>query len=73
MKKFPKILLSAAAAGVIAISALPLSACSKSSKDIVLRVSNWEEYIDLGGWDDDELIDIANPYSNESGGVIGIN
>ena len=28
------------------------------SEEIVLRVSNWEEYIDLGDWDEEELIDL---------------
>ncbi len=33
--------------------------CGEKEEDvIVLRVSNWEEYIDLGGWDEDEIIDI---------------
>lgn len=27
---------------------------------VVLRVSNWEEYIDEGDWDDDELIDLED-------------
>ena len=26
---------------------------------VVLRVCNWEEYIDEGGWEDDEVIDLA--------------
>ncbi len=67
MKKLPKILFTAAAAGAIAFAALPLSACAKNSNELVLRVSNWEEYIDLGGWDDDETIDL------KSGDIIGVN
>ncbi|MCD8134330.1 MAG: extracellular solute-binding protein [Clostridiales bacterium] len=35
--------------------------------EITLRVSNWEEYIDLGDWDEDETIDL------ESGDIIGVN
>jgi spermidine/putrescine transport system substrate-binding protein len=27
---------------------------------IVLRVSNWEEYIDQGGWDEEEVIDLED-------------
>jgi spermidine/putrescine transport system substrate-binding protein len=27
---------------------------------ITLRVCNWEEYMDLGGWDEDELIELDN-------------
>ena len=34
---------------------------------IVLRVCNWEEYIDEGEWDEEETIDL------ESGDIIGIN
>lgn len=36
-------------------------------KEVVLRVCNWEEYIDLGGWDEDETIDL------DSGDIIGKN
>ena len=32
-----------------------------------LRVCNWEEYIDLGDWDEEETIDL------ESGDIIGVN
>ncbi len=34
---------------------------------VTLRVCNWEEYIDLGGWGDDEVIDL------DSGDIIGRN
>ncbi len=34
---------------------------------VTLRVSNWEEYIDLGGWDEEETIDL------DSGDIIGEN
>ncbi len=37
------------------------------TEEITLRVCNWEEYIDLGDWDDDEVIDL------DSGDIIGIN
>lgn len=67
MKRLPKIFCTAAATGLIAVSALPLSACSKNSNELVLRVSNWEEYIDLGGWDESEKIDL------ESGDIFGEN
>lgn len=46
------------------------SAASSSDEEVtevVLRICNWEEYIDEGDWDDDELIDL------ESGDIIGIN
>ncbi|MDE7257077.1 MAG: ABC transporter substrate-binding protein, partial [Clostridia bacterium] len=73
MKKLPKLLCTLAAAGTVAFAAMPLTACSNGGNELVLRVSNWEEYIDLGDWDDEELIDIDNPYEPESEGVIGIN
>lgn len=37
------------------------------SSDVTLRVCNWEEYIDLGDWDEEETIDL------ESGDIIGEN
>ncbi|MCD7981310.1 MAG: extracellular solute-binding protein [Clostridiales bacterium] len=37
-----------------------------TDEEITLRVCNWEEYIDLGGWDEEETIDL------ESGDIIGI-
>ena len=47
---------------------LPLAGCSDESEKVVtLRVSSWEEYIDLGGWDEDEVIDL------ESGDIFGEN
>ncbi len=38
---------------------------SPSEGPVVLRVSNWEEYIDLGDWDEEETIEL------ESGDIIG--
>lgn len=29
-------------------------------KPVVLRVCNWEDNIDEGGWEDDELIDLPS-------------
>lgn len=48
------------------------SACLASQKNaddevITLRVCNWEEYIDLGEWDEEETIDL------ESGDILGVN
>lgn len=46
-----------------------LCGCNEKSEDaIVLRVSNWEEYIDLGDWDEDEVIDL-----DDGTEIIGIN
>lgn len=55
MRKFNTILLS-----VIII--FLFSACSGADEDntVILRVCNWEEYIDEGGWDESELIELDN-------------
>lgn len=37
-----------------------------SAPEVTLRVCNWEEYIDLGDWDEEETIDL------ESGDIIGV-
>ena len=47
--------------------AAPVSAASSKTDEVVLRVCNWEEYVDEGGWDDDEVIDL------DSGDVFGEN
>lgn len=39
----------------------------EKEKQVTLRISNWEEYIDLGGWDEKDTIDL------ESGDIIGKN
>lgn len=40
---------------------LPLSGCEKKDQDtIVLRISNWEEYVDEGGWSSEEAIVLAD-------------
>ncbi len=38
-----------------------------AEEETVLRVCNWEEYIDLGDWDEEETIDL------DSGDIIGVN
>ncbi len=49
------------AAGALVVACTCLTACGEKEDDaIVLRVSNWEEYIDLGDWDEDELIDLED-------------
>ena len=49
-----------------AASATVVSAATEDDV-VTLRVCNWEEYIDLGGWDEFETIDL------ESGDIIGVN
>ena len=63
---------AAAAAAILAVSggafAVPVQAhASENSEEVVLRVCNWEEYIDLGDWDEEETIEL------ESGDIIGEN
>lgn len=64
MKKFVSV---CAAAAVAAACVLPLTGCGEGKQTVVLRVCNWEEYIDLGSWADDEVIDL------ESGDILGEN
>jgi len=46
-----------------------LIGCGEQEDDaIVLRVSNWEEYIDEGEWEEDEVIDI-----DDDTNIIGVN
>ena len=68
MKKAYKIIALIFACALFLAS---FAGCAKSGDEVVLRVSNWEEYLDLGGWDESERIDIENPYSEV--GVIGKN
>ena len=47
---------------------LPVQAAGRSGDEpVVLRVANWEEYIDLGDWDEEETIELP------SGDIIGEN
>ncbi len=55
----------AAVAAALVFLAAPLAGCAEGEKTVTLRVSSWEEYIDLGGWD--EAIDL------ESGDITGVN
>ena len=64
MKKINAVL----SALVIAALTLPFAGCADEEEKVVtLRVSSWEEYIDLGGWEEDEVIDL------ESGDIFGEN
>ena len=57
-------LAGACAGGAIggALTAGPLQAeaADKEDKPIILRVCNWEEYIDLGDWDEEETIELES-------------
>lgn len=74
MKKFKRALSAVAACLIFGSSMGAFTGCSETGETIVLRVCNWEEYIDLGDWGEDELIDIENPFGEEGNeGIIGIN
>ena len=66
MKKFKRIVALTAAASLMC-APLALAGCADKDETVVLRVCSWEEYIDLGGWDEDEVIDL------ESGDIFGKN
>ena len=61
-----------AAACLFTVPVFAAAGCTDEEETVVLRVSNWEEYIDLGGWDDEEAIDIANAYTGEDH-IMGVN
>ncbi len=45
----------------LVLSALVLNGCKRAGSDTVtLCVCNWEEYIDEGGWDEDETIELSD-------------
>lgn len=52
---------------LLIVTACSVSADDSSSEEITLRICNWEEYIDLGDWGEDEVIDL------ESGDIFGEN
>ena len=54
-------------AGVSLAAPADVLAAGRDETDVVLRVCNWEEYIDLGDWDEEETIEL------ESGDIIGEN
>lgn len=65
MKMWRKQIALFVAAILLAIICIPTLKTTAASDEIVLRVCNWEEYIDEGGWDEDEVIDL------ESGDIFG--
>ncbi|MDE5729132.1 MAG: hypothetical protein K2I20_03045, partial [Clostridia bacterium] len=71
LKKFFAVLAAALSACMFL---LPLTACGGSNETVVLRVCSWEEYIDLGKWDEEDRIEIDNPYAADGEeGVFGVN
>ena len=70
MKKMK--IAAVAAACMFCVPVIAAAGCTSEDETVVLRVSNWEEYIDLGDWGEDEAIDIANPYTGEDY-IMGVN
>ena len=67
-KKILSVVLAAAVAGVLIPFTDSLEAYAADEvEEVTLRVCNWEEYIDEGDWDDDEVIDL------DSGDIFGEN
>ncbi len=68
---FVRKFVACALAGVVSmpliINPVCVRAAESEEKAVTLRVCNWEEYIDLGDWDEEETIDL------ESGDIIGEN
>jgi spermidine/putrescine transport system substrate-binding protein len=52
---------------IMILPALLPAAAFAQDDTVVLRICNWEEYIDLGGWEEDETIDL------DSGDIFGEN
>ncbi len=52
---------------VLVLPCVPKETVHAEDDTVVLRVCNWEEYIDLGDWDEEETIDL------ESGDILGEN
>ncbi|MBD5632454.1 MAG: extracellular solute-binding protein [Clostridia bacterium] len=65
MKKFKRLSAIFAATLLSGAALIPLAGCAEKTDKIVLRVCSWEEYIDLGDWD--EAIEL------ESGPIKGVN
>lgn len=59
-RAFRKVCLAVSAACVFAASwvRMPAQNVFASEEPVILRVCNWEEYIDLGEWDDEEAIEL---------------
>ncbi len=65
--KIAGISLSVMLAGISSYCTGLYDVAAKDDDVVTLRVCNWEEYIDEGGWDDDETIELPE------GDIIGVN
>lgn len=67
------LILSSLIAAVILLSILTQVSevsAADGSDTIVLRVGNWEEYIDKGGWDEDETIKLGDTEITSKNGLV---
>ena len=65
MIKFKKLSAIAAAVCLFGASALSFAGCAETEDTVTLRVCSWEEYIDLGGWEEEERIEVENPFTGD--------
>lgn len=68
IRKATAIMTGAAMLAGIASAIVPANNAVAKDDVIKLRVCNWEEYIDLGDWDEEELIELDNGSE-----IIGVN
>ncbi len=62
-RKTEMLVLASVTAAYLALHGMPqnnMQVFAKSEDEIVLRVCNWEEYIDTGDWDEEERIALDN-------------
>ena len=67
MKRFFALFFAALLMIPAVLSVCPKTEVYAAEEETVLRVCSWEEYIDLGEWDEEETIDL------DSGDIIGVN
>ena len=67
VRKFIACALAGAVSMPLILNPVCVRAAESEEKAVTLRVCNWEEYIDLGDWDEEDTIDL------ESGDIIGEN
>ena len=60
VRKIGRIAFGIAASGMAAVCGFSDQSVSAKEEPVVLRVCSWEEYIDLGEWDDEDVIALDN-------------
>lgn len=65
-----KRVISLLLAGGLSVSLLAGCGSAAEEEAIVLRVSNWEEYIDEGDWDEEEVIDLEEITICSESGIV---